>query len=160
MSISNENWPKSKQQIITLLEDHDIHPTQQRLVIAEVLFAQAQHLSAEHILEKVNIAGTVSKATVYNTLGLFADKGLVHQVNVDPSRIFYDSNISPHYHFYNVQSGILSDIDPADIEISQFPTLPAGTSIAAVDVIIRVTEDKTNDDIESIKEIDSGNNPG
>jgi len=142
MSNDNDIWPKSKQQIIQLLEDHDIQPTQQRLVIAEVLFSQPQHLSAEHILEQVNVAGTVSKATVYNTLGLFADKGLVHQVNVDPSRVFYDSNINPHYHFYNIESGVLSDIDPADIEISQFPELPAGTSIAAVDVIIRVTENQ------------------
>ncbi|VAW73880.1 hypothetical protein MNBD_GAMMA12-3728 [hydrothermal vent metagenome] len=141
MSQENEIWPKSKQQITAMLEDFDIQPTQQRLVIAEVLFSRAQHLSAEHILEKVNsVAGTVSKATVYNTLGLFVGKGLVHQVNVDPSRVFYDSNIHPHYHFYNIQSGELSDIEPASINISQFPALPAGTSILAVDVIIRVTE--------------------
>ena len=138
----NEPWPKSKQQIITLLEEHHIHPTQQRVLIAEVLFTRPQHLAAEHILEQVNqVEGTVSKATVYNTLGLFAEKGLVHQVNVDPSRVFYDSNVKPHYHFYNIQSGLLSDIDPADIEISQFPSLPTGTSLASVDVIIRVTED-------------------
>ncbi len=141
MNQENEIWPKSRQQVTAMLEDFDIQPTQQRLVIAEVLFSCAQHLSAEHILEKVNsVAGTVSKATVYNTLGLFVGKGLVHQVNVDPSRVFYDSNIHPHYHFYNIQSGELSDIDPALIDISHFPELPAGTSILGVDVIIRVME--------------------
>ncbi len=145
MSNADEIGHKSKKQIVRLLEDHNIQPTQQRLIIAEVLCSRPQHLSAEHILEKVNsVAGTVSKATVYNTLGLFANKGLVKQVNVDPSRIFYDSNIQPHYHFYNVQSGILSDIDPNDIEIAQFPDLPPGTSIASVDVIIRVNEAVTN----------------
>lgn len=155
---------KSRQQLVKLLEDRDIQPTQQRLVIAEVLCSRPQHLSAEHILEKVNrVAGTVSKATVYNTLGLFVNKGLIKQVNVDPSRVFYDSNIEPHYHFYNVQSGVLSDINPADIQISQFPELPPGTSVAAVDVIIRVTQTGPIDveaNIESTPDSDTNSDLG
>jgi len=141
MTDSNSTWPQSKQQIIGLLAKYDIQPTQQRVLIAEILFTKPQHLSAEHILANVNRAsGTVSKATVYNTLGLFAEKGLVHEVNVDPSRVFYDSNTRPHHHFFNTSTGVLSDIDPTDIEISKFPPLPEGTSMSAVDVIIRVTE--------------------
>jgi len=141
----NITWPQTKQQIIELLEKYDIQPTQQRVLIAEILFARPQHLSAEHILENVNgAAGTVSKATVYNTLGLFAEKGLVHEVNVDPSRVFYDSNTQPHHHFFNTDTGVLSDIDPADIEITKFPPLPEGTSLSAVDVIVRVSEDSVS----------------
>ncbi len=46
--------------------------------IAELLFARDQHLTAEQIIQTLAEAGTqVSKATVYNTLNLFAGKGLL-----------------------------------------------------------------------------------
>ena len=122
-----------------MLEDHDIQPTQQRIEIAQILFAQDQHLSAEQVLNAVNQLGaTVSKATVYNTLGLFADKGLVRQVIVDPSRVFYDSNTSEHHHLYNSDTGMLMDIDARQISIQHLPELPEGVVAEGVDVIIRV----------------------
>jgi len=128
-----------KQSIIDMLEDHDIQPTQQRIEIAQILFAQDQHLSAEQVLNAVNQLGaTVSKATVYNTLGLFADKGLVRQVIVDPSRVFYDSNTSEHHHLYNSDTGMLMDIDARQISIQHLPELPEGVVAEGVDVIIRV----------------------
>ena len=60
------------------LREAGITPTQQRVQIAEILFAQPQHMSADQILAVVNSKGPIaSKATIYNTLGLFARKGLV-----------------------------------------------------------------------------------
>jgi Fur family iron response transcriptional regulator len=75
---------------------------------------------------------------VYNTLGLFAEKGILREVNVDPSRVFYDTNRSNHHHFYNVDSGELSDIDTGQVPVDQLPTPPQGTVLDGVDVIIRV----------------------
>jgi len=122
-----------------LLIEHGISPTQQRRHIARILFARPQHLSAEQILERVNSEQHVaSKATVYNTLGLFARKGLVREVIVDPSKIFYDSNTGPHYHFYNTESGALEDIEAGHLTIDQLPQLPKETELDGVDVIIRV----------------------
>ena len=67
------------------LNAHGIVPTLQRLQIARVLLSRPQHLSAEQILGMVNRErGHVSKATVYNTLNLFARKGLIREVIVDP----------------------------------------------------------------------------
>lgn len=121
------------------LQDYDILPTQQRLQIAQVLLTRDQHLSADQVLELVNATGSrVSKATVYNTLGLFAQKGILREVNVDPSRVFYDTNNSPHHHFYNIDTGQLSDIDPREIPVDQLPDAPQGTSVDGVEVIIRV----------------------
>ena len=55
------------------LREVGITPTQQRVQIAEILFARPQHLSADQILAVVNSNGPIaSKATIYNTLGLFA----------------------------------------------------------------------------------------
>jgi Fur family iron response transcriptional regulator len=125
--------------IISLLSSHGITPTQQRVEIAQILFAKPQHLSADQVLARANSQSPqVSKATVYNTLKLFAAKGLVREVIVDPVKVFYDSTTTPHHHFYNVDTGQLMDIDPVEVPIGNLPQLPAGTVQADVDVIIRV----------------------
>ena len=85
-------------------------------------------------------SSAVSKATVYNTLGLFASKGLVNEVTVDPSKIFYDSNTHAHYHFYHVDTGKLEDIPVSAVTLDHLPELPAGTHKERVDIIIRVNK--------------------
>ena len=122
-----------------ILESCDITPTPQRVEIARILLARPQHLSAEQVLCALSKGElTVSKATVYNTLGLFAEKGLVREVIVDPSKVFYDSNCSNHHHFYDVDSCTLEDIDPGEITLSGLPEMPAGKVVDRVDVIVRV----------------------
>ena len=134
-----ERQPLSQQQVIDLLTRHDVQPTLQRLEIAQALFARDQHLSADEVLKLVNQeANRVSKATVYNTLGLFAAKGLIREVIVDPNRVFYDPNTCDHHHFYNVDTGELTDIDADELALMNLPTLPAGTVADGVDVIIRI----------------------
>ena len=129
----------SEEQAVERLQAYDILPTQQRLQIARVLLTHDQHVSADQVLDMVNAAGSgVSKATVYNTLGLFAEKGIVREVNVDPARVFYDTNNTAHHHFYNVDTGELSDIDPHSMPMAQLPQAPSGTEIDGVDIIVRV----------------------
>ena len=122
-----------------MLKANSILPTQQRLMIARVLFETRQHLSADQVLGRVNDGrDRVSKATVYNTLGLFARNGLIREVIVDPTRVFYDPNTSHHHHFYNVDTGELQDIDADRLAVEKLPELPDGTTTVGVDVIIRV----------------------
>ncbi len=129
----------TKPEVVSLLQAHGITPTQQRVEIAQVLFAKPQHLSAEQVLAMVNQEHTlVSKATVYNTLGLFARKGLIREIIVDPTRVFYDPTTSEHHHFYNVDSGTLMDIDSGTLVVGELPRLPEGTVAEGIDVIIRV----------------------
>src|SRR5215472_13788102 len=83
-----------------------IRPTAQRVQIALLLLSAPQHLSAEQILASLRSTGArVSKATVYNTLNLFAARGLIRQLSVDGSRSWFDSNVDPHYHFHDLASG-------------------------------------------------------
>ncbi len=125
--------------ITQILRQHDISPTKQRVEIAQMLLSRKQHLSAEQVLEEVNKRGAkVSKATIYNTLGLFARKGLIKELVVDPSKVFYDSNVSDHYHFYNVDTGELMDIEMTELNVSRLPSLPPGTRAEGVDVIIKI----------------------
>lgn len=131
--------PYSTEDIATKLRERGIHPTAQRLEVARVMFSHCAHLSAEDVFGLVNKDGQqVSKATVYNTLGLFAEKGLVREVIADPNKVFYDPNVAPHHHFYNVVTGELVDIDASAMQVSGVPDLPEGTQMEGVDVVIRL----------------------
>lgn len=129
-----------RSQIVKLLQQHDVTPTRQRIEIAGYLFQRPQHLSAENILEGVNAEGNrVSRATVYNTMGLFTNKGLVREILIDRERIFYDTNRFEHYHVYDVDSGELHDVMQSEIEIAAIPDLPEGAHIVDTNVILRVS---------------------
>lgn len=123
----------------SVLRQCGINPTFQRVEIARILLSSYQHLSADQVLEAVNRSQTlVSKATVYNTLNLFAEKGLIQQVIIDPNKVFYDSNTTAHYHFYNEDTGQLTDLEASELEISGIPDLPENTVKSGVDVIVRI----------------------
>src|SRR5512134_3618070 len=91
-----------------ILERHGIRPTAQRLRVAEIPLTAPRHLTAEQIIGTLReTSGRVSKATVYNTLNLFVDQGLVREVHADPERCVYDSTMVPHHHFQNLDTGEL-----------------------------------------------------
>lgn len=122
-----------------LLRRHGINPTHQRIEIAHALFSRQEHLSADQILAAVNLRHSeTSKATVYNTLKLFLDKGLIREVIVDPNKVFYDPNTHEHHHFYDVATGELTDIDASHIKISGLPELPEGSVTDGVDIVVRI----------------------
>jgi len=116
-----------------------IRATPQRLQMASLLLSAPQHLSAEQITEALRRGGTrVSKATVYNTLNLFAARGLIRQVNLDGNCAWFDSNVAPHYHFQDQQTGALLDVEPHDVQFSRLPSPPSGMEVAGIDVVIRL----------------------
>jgi Fur family transcriptional regulator, iron response regulator len=116
-----------------------IRPTAQRVRIAALLLAAPQHLSAEQILATLRAAGArVSKATVYNTLNLFAERGVIRQLSVDGARTWFDSNVAPHYHLHDMETGALVDVPVPEVEFARLPTLPEGMEMAGIDLVIRV----------------------
>lgn len=125
--------------ISKLLASHGLQVTSQRLDIAEFVLSKPQHLSADQILAEMRARGSrVSKATVYNTMNLFSERGLVRTVEVDPQRQYYDSTSEPHHHFYNVDTGELTDIPSDGVSLAVQTTLPEGTVQEGVDIVVRV----------------------
>ncbi|MGI9270299.1 MAG: Fur family transcriptional regulator [Woeseiaceae bacterium] len=125
----------------SVFDKFGILPTPQRLEIANILLEKPQHLSADQIIDRLRTEGSaVSKATVYNTLNLFSEHGLVKEVMVDPIRKFYDSTTHPHHHFYNVDTGQLSDIADSEVGFATLPDLPDGTKRESVEVLIKVRD--------------------
>jgi len=130
---------ESKQGIAEQLRLNGVKPTTQRLEVGQLLLSAPRHMSAEQVLSELRIAGSrISKATVYNTLNLFTDCKLVREVSVDSVRQFYDSTIEAHHHFYNVDTGELTDISVDELEFSRLPELPAETEAQDIEVIVRV----------------------
>ena len=122
-----------------VLERHGVRPTTQRLRIAEMLLDQPRHATAEQILATLRQSpGRVSKATVYNTLKLFVDHGLLRPIHVDPERCVYDSMVAPHHHFQDLETGEMTDIPPDALSIAGMPPLPPGMELAGIEVVIRL----------------------
>lgn len=141
--IHSDMLPLSRSDIVELLHQADVMPTAQRIHIAEVMFSRPQHLSAEQVLEQVSALGhSISRATIYNTLGLFSDKGLVQPVNIDPDRVLYDSHTAPHHHFLNADTGELIDVALDAVELKTVPELPEGTVLAGVDIVFELRQEK------------------
>ena len=128
-----------RERIHTMLATHGIQPTAQRIRIAELLFSREQHLTADQVIQALGRDGTqVSKATVYNTLNLFAARGLLKPLQVDPECGLFDSNTEPHHHFRMEDTGELIDVPPGAVEFLRLPPLPPGTEQVSVEVVIRV----------------------
>jgi Fur family iron response transcriptional regulator len=142
MNSLNISFPLERNDVVSLLQHFNISPTRQRIEIAEFLFQRPQHLSAEKILDGVTEAGNrVSRATVYNTMGLFTDKGVVREVLIDRERVFYDSNTDVHQHLYNVDTGELTDIYDTEVDKMVIPNLPEGLKVVDTDVVFKVASE-------------------
>jgi Fur family iron response transcriptional regulator len=121
------------------LREAGVPVTFQRVEIARVLFSRPMHVSADQLLAKVReTTPETSRATVYNTLKLFREKKLIRELIVDPDRVFYDSNTTPHHHMYDVRTGELSDVPADALQVIGTPALPPGVELEEIDVIVRV----------------------
>jgi Fur family iron response transcriptional regulator len=128
-----------RSEILAKFDELDILSTPQRIEIAEILLERPQHLSAEQIIDRLRATDSrVSKATVYNTLNLFCNRGLVGECVIDPERRFYDSTTEPHHHFYNLDTGELTDIPAKSIQFQDLPQFPGGGDMESIEVLIKV----------------------
>lgn len=88
--------------------------TSQRLVINRVLRARDQHVTADEVLHAVNptLPGT-SLPTVYATLELFEQLGIVRRVNAGTAAVLFDSRTAEHQHVVCRGCGAVADLDVA-----------------------------------------------
>jgi Fur family iron response transcriptional regulator len=122
------------------LRNAGLRPTRQRLALAEILFGSGdRHVSAEDLHKEALAARVkVSLATVYNTLNQFREAGLLREVAIEGDRTYFDTNTSNHCHFFVEGEGRLIDFPFEGIEVLGLPETPAGTTLAGIDVIVRL----------------------
>lgn len=115
-----------------------MHATLQRVAIAEVMLSGAVHLRADEVYERAReISPGLSRATVYNTLKLFCETGLVREIVVDANCSIYDSTVSQHCHVFDIDTGSVFDTPSDGFGLTGTPILPEGWRLEQIDVIVR-----------------------
>ena len=88
-----------------------IRPSVQRLAIFEYVRRSCQHPTAEVVYEALrDELGSLSLTTVYNTLKLFVDAGLIMMLTIDDAFRCFDGNRSNHAHFRCNDCGKIIDL--------------------------------------------------
>ena len=122
------------------LAEAGLRPTRQRLALAGLLIEGGdRHLTAEalHAEAQESECG-VSLATVYNTLRAFTDAGLLREVHIGAGRVYYDTRVDDHPHFFYEEDGAIADAPVGSVRIAALPEVPRGCEIASVDVVVRL----------------------
>ena len=95
-----------------MLKREGIRPSVQRLKILEFLEYNRIHPTVETIYEHLRSElPTISKTTIYNTLGLFVEKGLISHLTISGNDVRYDAEIAPHAHFLCRKCGKINDLE-------------------------------------------------
>ena len=116
-----------------------LRPTRQRLELAALIFAGGdRHFTAEMLhADAVKLRYPPSLATIYNTLNQFVEAGLLREIAVYESKLWYDTKTGAHCHYYWEDTGALTDIPDDRLPNFAIPP-PPGARIEAIDVIVRV----------------------
>jgi len=104
-----------------ILEDNGISPSLQRLIILRYLLVQYNHPSSEEVYQAlIQEIPTLSKTTIYNTLKLFSQKGIIKQIAICGNELHYETQPGFHAHFLCEKCGKIFDFDqPEEAEFSK-----------------------------------------
>jgi len=113
--------------------------TYQRLEIFRAVASSADHPSAEAVLKAIRPRiPTVSLDTVYRTLWLLSDLGLVSTLGPRRESVRFDANLARHHHYFCVRCGLARDFESADLDALHIPrSVAAFGSIHAARVEVR-----------------------
>ena len=110
--------------LIQTLRDFDIQPSAQRVAVAEYVLKTSEHPSADVVFQKViERFPLLSRATVYNTLNLFVEKGLLRQLVISEGKVVFDPMVEPHHHFVDEETGLIHDIPWSALRVARIDTL-------------------------------------
>jgi Fur family iron response transcriptional regulator len=126
--------------VLALLREAGVRPTRPRVLLAELLFdGQDKHVTAEQLHAATARRGdSIALATVYNNLHQFTAAGLLREVVVDATSVYFDTNVSEHHHFFDMRDGHLTDVPHQAGLLKHLPSAPEGREIDQIDVIIRL----------------------
>ena len=124
------------------LENSPLKVTEQRMAMINLLFKNGSaHFTAEDIYEEVNKKKIkISLATIYNCLNQFKEFGIIKAIKVSSDKIYFDTNLKEHHHFFCVKSAKLIDVETKKVKISKLPKIPEGKKLKSIDVIINISD--------------------
>jgi len=124
----------------SILRDFGIRPSAQRVAVARFVLHTTRHPSADEVWTAVKQSfPMVSRATVYNTLHLFVEKGLLRQFALTEGRVVFDPNVENHHHFIDQETGKIYDVPWDALEVSDVAELQ-GYDVCEYQVVLRGTK--------------------
>jgi Fur family peroxide stress response transcriptional regulator len=103
---------RSDASIIETLREKGYKATTQRIAICRFTLHSPDHPSAKRIYDEVKkIHPTVSLATVYKTLQILTEQGLIQELDLPQSQARFDSYVEPHINLICLQCGNIQDFD-------------------------------------------------
>ena len=129
---------------IEKLRNSGLRPTKQRLQICEVLFNSEKtfHFTINELDKKIKkqISDKISLATIYNTVHAFEKKGYLKQIPINSNQTYFDTNISDHHHFYDLNEEKLIDLDNEDVGPINIRKKINGKKIKSVEVLVKLED--------------------
>jgi Fur family ferric uptake transcriptional regulator len=93
----------AKDRFLGFLATKNLRMTAQRQAIIDTVFSTEEHFTAEQLLAWARQRDkSVSRATVYRTLPLLTESGLVHEMDFGKDYKFYDPNYADHPHHNHI----------------------------------------------------------
>jgi Fur family iron response transcriptional regulator len=123
--------------LLQALRTHGIQPTAQRLAVARFVLDADSHPTADEVWEKVRQRSpTLSRATVYNTLNLFVEKGLLRTQAVREGALVFDPRVARHHHFIDEETGAIHDVPWEAVKVTGEKSLQ-GYEVKDYQVVMR-----------------------
>jgi Fe2+ or Zn2+ uptake regulation protein len=123
--------------VVDILEQAGIQPSAQRVAVAEYVLVTEDHPSADQVWARVKQTFPVlSRATVYNTLNLFVEKGLLRELVLSEGKVVFDPKLSPHHHFVDDETQSIVDIPWDSLQVKQIESL-RGFDVREYQVVMR-----------------------
>lgn len=119
--------------ITEVLRENGYKVTPQRLAVYEVIDQNKTHPNAESIYKELQPKyPSMSLATVYKTMEIFAKIGVVQVLQCDEESHRYDYNTSPHAH---IRCSVCNRVDDVDVDMDALKKLAAKSTKYKVDGI-------------------------
>ncbi len=121
----------------SILRSHGINPSAQRVAVARYVLHTPDHPSADEVWSRVRRRFPhVSRATVYNTVNLFVEKGLLRQLVLTEGGVVFDPKTEDHHHFIDEESGRIHDVPWDAVKIPSAPKID-GFEVRQYQVVMR-----------------------
>ncbi len=86
-----------RQKVLSFLQERGLRRTSQREAIIEAALDTTDHYTAEELLARVKrVEPSVSRATVYRTLPLLVECGVLRELELGLGQMIYDPNYNDH----------------------------------------------------------------
>ena len=129
---------------IDKLRNSGLRPTKQRVQICEVLFDTDKtfHFTINELDQKIKdkINNKISLATIYNTVHAFEKKGYLKQIPINSNQAYFDTNITDHHHFYDLQNEKLIDLENSDVGPINIKKKINGKKIKSIEVLVKLED--------------------